>query len=71
MNVIIREYIAGIGLQNQQYITTEDKHYNISGEVSDSVYFYELPCSIGSSPHPCHWTKMIHQYGHNFGEEKQ
>jgi len=62
-----REYIAGIGLQNQQYITTEDKHYNISGEVSDSVYFYELPCSIGSSPHPCHWTKMIHQYGHNFG----
>ena len=29
---------------------------------------YELPSSIGSSPHPCHWTKMLSLYGHKFGE---
>ena len=32
------------------------------------VYLYELPSSIGSSPHPCHWTKMLSLYGDKFGE---
>ena len=34
----------------------------------DPVYFYEVPSSIGTSPHPCHWARMIALYGHNFGE---
>ena len=34
---------------------------------SDSVFFYELPSSIGSSPHPCHWVRMVAMYGDKFG----
>ena len=32
------------------------------------VYLYETPSSIGTSPHPCHWHRMIQMYGHKFGE---
>ena len=34
---------------------------------SDPVYFYMLPSSIGSSPHPCHWSALISLYGDKFG----
>ena len=32
------------------------------------VYFYTVGSSIGSSPHPCHWLRMIDKFGQNFGE---
>ena len=35
---------------------------------ADPVYFYELPSSIASSPHPCHWAAMISLYGQSFGQ---
>ena len=35
---------------------------------ADPVYFYELPSSIASSPHPCHWASMVSLYGERFGE---
>ena len=34
------------------------------------VYFYTVGSSIGSSPHPCHWLRMIDKFGQNFGEAK-
>ena len=48
----------------------EDKN-NLTPNIfpdSEPVYFYELPSSIGSSPPPCHWTKMLSLYGDKFGD---
>ena len=36
--------------------------------VRGPVYFYSVGSSIGSSPHPCHWHRMIAMYGDRFGE---
>lgn len=63
-----RDYIAGIGLQNQKVTVVAPFQQNITDTISDPVFFYELPSSIGSSPHPCHWTRMVNMYGDKFGE---
>ena len=63
--------MAGVGLQNQEFSVAAGKEkdrLNMSSLVEGPVFLYELPSSIGSSPHPCHWTKMLSQYGHKFGE---
>ena len=63
--------MAGVGLQNQEFSVVpgrETDGLNMSSLVEGPVFLYELPSSIGSSPHPCHWTKMLSQYGHKFGE---
>ena len=33
-----------------------------AGEAA--VFLYILPASIGTSPHPWHWARMIQMYGH-------
>ena len=69
--VVCREYVAGVGLQNQEFSVAagrEADRLNVSSRVRGPVFLYELPSSIGSSPHPCHWTKMLSLYGHKFGE---
>ena len=59
--------MAGLGLQNQEFSVTSQHTQNISALSRHNVYFYELPSSIGSSPHPCHWAKMISLHGEQFG----
>ena len=69
--LVLREYVAGVGLQNQEFSVAagrETDGLNVSSRVRGPVFLYELPSSIGSSPHPCHWTKMLSLYGHKFGE---
>ena len=73
-----------MGLQNQQFSLTppyEGINFtalvrwrtftNIVADLDDCrgpVYFYSLGSSIGSSPHPCHWERMIGLYGESFGD---
>ena len=69
--LVCREYVAGVGLQNQEFSVAagrEADRLNVSSRVRGPVFLYELPSSIGSSPHPCHWTKMLSQYGDKFGD---
>ena len=29
---------------------------------------YQLPSSVGFSPHPCHWARMVEQHGERLGQ---
>ena len=73
-----------MGLQNQQFsLTPPYEGINFTALVRwrtfsnilsyldgcrGPVYFYSLGSSIGSSPHPCHWERMISLYGERFGD---
>ena len=61
--------MSGAALQQQTFSVTGDSRtdLNISSLVSSPVYFYQLPSSVGLSPHPCHWTRMMAQHGHHLG----
>ena len=64
-----REYFAGVGLQNQEYsFAPPYEGNNFTQLVRGPVYFYTVGSSIGSSPHPCHWVRMLDKFGQNFGE---
>ena len=59
--------MAGLGLQRQTYVADGRHDEDISARVEDSVFLYQLPASIGCSPHPWHWNEMIRQHGDSFG----
>ena len=62
-----REDLAGIGLQRQTFVTDGRHDEDIGGRVMEAVYMYQLPASIGCSPHPWLWNEMIQQHGDKFG----
>lgn len=60
--------MAGVGLQKQTFVAAgKGPHHDVdvaakAGETP--VFLYTLPASIGTSPHPWHWARMIQMYGH-------
>ena len=63
--------VSGISLQHQTFTVvagSASHNVNISGLVTDLVYMYQLPSSVGFSPHPCHWWRFIQAYGDILGQ---
>ena len=64
-------HASGISLQHQTFTAvagSASNNVNISDRVTDLVYMYQLPSSIGFSPHPCHWWRFIELYGDILGQ---
>jgi len=59
--------IAGVGLQKETYVWAAEIAHNdidVAAMAGDSpVFLYSLPATIGSSPHPWHWAKMMQMFG--------
>ena len=47
-----QEELAGVGLQRQTFVTDGRHNEDIGARVKDKVFMYQLPASIGYSPHP-------------------
>ena len=62
-----QEELAGVGLQRQTFVTDGRHNEDIGAKVKDKVFMYQLPASIGCSPHPWYWNDMIQKHGDSFG----